>query len=133
MCGSKSCHTRSILGGVEYHCTDCGHVDFDVDLYEDSAVHNSSKTSDNKKDLYNSIYDILVAEAGASERGREHFIRSFMDDAPREYRFQGALGFGGKFWRQPFRISCYAEDETPERIAMIDRVNGMLKDLEESS
>ena len=50
-----------------------------------------------------------------------------------EYRFQGALGFGGKVWlcldgRGVF-VTCYSEDETPERLNIINKANKLLKEL----
>lgn len=45
-----------------------------------------------------------------------------------EYRIQGSLGFGGKLYRQGGRmwVDCYTEDATPERMAVIRKVNGLL-------
>jgi hypothetical protein len=53
-----------------------------------------------------------------------HFV-----EGCREYRFMGALGFGGKFWQQSMTVTCYPEDETPERRAIIERANAALADL----
>lgn len=36
-----------------------------------------------------------------------------------EFRFQGTLGFGGKFWSYGWYVNCYSEDETPARAAVI--------------
>jgi hypothetical protein len=83
----------------------------------------------------NAIYDILAEECGArGQRG------SFAEWAGRdgaclwEFRFQGALGFGGKFRADGrgdhWRVDCYSEDRTPERDAMIERANARLADLE---
>jgi hypothetical protein len=51
---------------------------------------------------------------------------------PFEYRFQGALGFGGKVWLNngefPY-VTCYPEDLTDEREAMIRSANEALKKL----
>jgi hypothetical protein len=52
------------------------------------------------------------------------------DDRRKEWRFQGALGFGGKFRinhnkPHPY-VDCYPEHETPERLAMIERANARL-------
>ena len=46
-----------------------------------------------------------------------------------EFRFQGSLGFGGKIYFNPHRglyVSCYREDETPERNSAIERMNAWL-------
>lgn len=49
-----------------------------------------------------------------------------------EYRFSGALGFGGKIYieyhRAP-RVGCYKEDDTPKRLKMIDKANAELEKL----
>jgi hypothetical protein len=89
-------------------------------------------------------YTILVEECGAREDGREMFRTLLRHDIRRgdggiEYRFQGALGFGGKFRtcyvnppefdRYRLYVDCYREDETPERLAMIERANQRLADL----
>lgn len=52
----------------------------------------------------------------------------------REYRFCGALGFGGKFRNTGNRddtpyVDCYREDETPARNAMIEAANKRLAEL----
>lgn len=81
---------------------------------------------------YNKIFDILVEECGAAESLRSNFVMEHESkDWPTEYRFCGKLGFGGKFWRYPigspqFRVSCYTEDETFERLAMIKAANDRL-------
>lgn len=50
-----------------------------------------------------------------------------------EYRFIGHLGFGGKFWRgrHSWYITCYPEDVTPKRQAMMDAAAPRLRTLEE--
>ena len=75
------------------------------------------------------VYDVLVAEAGASTQGRVDFLRAHVDADTREYRFCGRLGFGGKFWVERFAVSCYSEDLTPEREAIIARTNAALAAL----
>ena len=47
-----------------------------------------------------------------------------------EWRFGGSLGFGGKVWNNGnFYVTCYSEDRTPERDAMIDAANIRLSAL----
>ncbi len=75
------------------------------------------------------VWRILQEECGA---GPDRF--GFVSRAgafPREWRFQGALGFGGKLWHQHGRpsVTCYREHETPERLAMIARANARLATL----
>ena len=80
----------------------------------------------------NAVYDILVQHAGANndQRDREWFIYVHKDTC-REYRFQGSLGFGGKLYVEPdgWRVSCYPDDRTPRRQAIIDATNGALAEL----
>lgn len=82
----------------------------------------------------NAIYDILVRECGAQEgdkwSGRAAFVHEFTRARHTdEYRFCGSLGFGGKFYTDGPRVSCYPEDRTPKREAMIERANKALLDL----
>ncbi len=87
------------------------------------------------------IWQVLVDHAGASREpfDADNFIHHQTRDVQREWRFIGALGFGGKFRRSPQRISdgqrerwyvdCYREDETPERLAVIEATNEALAEL----
>jgi hypothetical protein len=67
------------------------------------------------------VYTVLVNEAGAtnSESDRMQF-RAFWE-----------RDVGGKLWkgRRDWRVNCYREDETPERLAVIERTNAALADL----
>ena len=61
------------------------------------------------------------------------FVRVITDqESPcHEWRFIGNLGFGGKFRNNGNRgnvpyVDCYPEDETPERLVMIERANERL-------
>jgi len=92
-------------------------------------------------EFYSQAWDILVEVGGASkdEYDKADFVRSFSDKddrrTTREWRFCGKLGFGGKFYmRDSHRhdVSCYPEDRTPEREALIDTINERLKTLEKS-
>lgn len=80
----------------------------------------------------NAIYDVLVREAGANESDRLSFVVYVTSSErwPLEFRFMGSLGFGGKFWltrHDPmYYVNCYREDETPERLATIERTNAAL-------
>ena len=73
-------------------------------------------------------YEALVALAGASGRSeaRDEFIRHATRPGGCEYRFQGMLGFGGKYHDPGYGVpyaSCYPEDETPARKAAVAAVN----------
>lgn len=77
------------------------------------------------------VWDVLIELAGATEYWRADFLHHAERTAPGEleYRFQGKLGFGGKVWslyRGGWRVSCYKEDETPERLAIIEAVNARI-------
>ncbi len=85
-------------------------------------------------EIANKIYDILIRDCGASPLYRKEFVQhhsSWNSKNPSEFRFQGMLGFGGKFWYDPFRVatyrvSCYGEDRTAKRDRMIDKANAAL-------
>lgn len=85
--------------------------------------------------LYHTVWDILVAHAGAIEVDRTSFVHACLQKdrtrALHEYRFCGALGFGGKFWRDGggLYISCYSEDKNEERQKILDKVNILLAEL----
>ena len=96
-------------------------------------MRNLSKTDANL------ILQILIEECGykvLDPRDGQAFVHSIIgkERATREYRFQGALGFGGKFRNNgnhentPY-VDCYQEDETPARNAMIAAANKRLAAL----
>lgn len=81
---------------------------------------------------------ILEEECGfyPDPDGREGFVYNVAHPKypSREYRFCGALGFGGKFRNNGNRnniphVDCYSEDETPARLAMIEKANKRLVEL----
>ena len=85
-------------------------------------------------DLANTIWDILVAQAGAMEQERSSFIQAQCKDEYRctEFRFCGDLGFGGKLWVNNGRIyvSCYPEDMTKKRGDIVEKVNAELAEIQ---
>lgn len=83
------------------------------------------------EDLAHRVYSVLVTEcsAAADDRSREVFVYSVTERNCREYRFMGSLGFGGKFWPRDMRVSCYREDETDTRTAVLRRTNELLATL----
>ena len=97
---------------------------------------------DRHEDYWRSVYNVLIEECGAPDTDSmwQQFIAYMNHGAEEsfgwEFRFIGHLGFGGKFHRAPhrghMRVSCYYEDETPKRRAMIDAANKRLIVLEES-
>lgn len=79
------------------------------------------------------VYDILVEECGAHDSlaDRRMFAHAWPDC--NEYRFTGRLGLGGKIWSatrfRTVHVTCYPEDETPERLIMIENANRRLNKL----
>lgn len=73
-----------------------------------------------EKDFQGDLYDLLVlhGEASTDVHRRAQFISYLQEGGsnPKEYRFGGVLGFGGKLWlnryhdRCPYYVSCYPED-----------------------
>lgn len=79
-------------------------------------------------ELANKIYDVLVNLGGASEHERSGFIYHHVDskDGCDEWRFQGKLGYGGKYRSRYNTVDCYQEDETKERLKLIKQINSLL-------
>lgn len=82
----------------------------------------------------NAVYDILVRMAGADNRAesRENFVQLQVEGC-REYRFCGALGYGGKFWNSEGRwyVTAYPEDQAgnSDLELIINHANGALYEL----
>lgn len=82
------------------------------------------------EDLAQKVYDLLKEKCGADARLQPEFVYYFCGPNPgNEFRFQGKLGFGGKFRFPRFTVDCYPEDETPERLEMIKEANKALAQL----
>jgi hypothetical protein len=83
-----------------------------------------------------SIYAILVREAGAWDQpiALAQFEYAMTETDTHEYRFQGHLGFGGKFWRDGNRwwVNCYPEDLNAERRTIIERTNKAIASLQDA-
>lgn len=86
------------------------------------------------RDIANKVY-LILEDIGAASSLRESFIHAhIIDEFQHEWRFQGLLGFGGKFWneynyidkRYQWRVSCYSEDENPKREQIIKDTNAKL-------
>ena len=81
----------------------------------------------------NKIYDLLIEIGGANPRDsdRADFIHTHCesDYDCSEYRFQGHLGFGGKYWSGSNRVSFYSEDVTADRIEIKEKLNKALKEI----
>lgn len=77
------------------------------------------------------VYDVLVRTCDASDdESTRHQFDLFWEKrhSLNEFRFCGALGFGGKFFSAhgEWWVSCYPEDKTPEREDRIKRANAAL-------
>lgn len=83
------------------------------------------------------IGKILIEIGGANAKiilPDSDFLLYLTDDRSRwdiEYRFMGHLGYGGKFRTtyNSWKVDCYSESETPERLKLISRINEELKKL----
>lgn len=86
------------------------------------------------KVFYDKVYDILVETGKALPRERHDFINAFMDEKypTSEWRFGGLLGSGGKY-RSYNKVTCYGEEETPERLKLIEEINEKLLALANKS
>lgn len=71
------------------------------------------------------VYDLLVSIGGAYEPDRDNFIyhHAKRKGGCSEWRFSGNLGFGGKYRSEYNQVDCYKEDETPERIKIMNELN----------
>lgn len=78
------------------------------------------------------VYDILQDICGAPDGWRDLFIHRFTEPdkygMQSEFRFFGKLMFGGKFniKNKKWHVNCYPEDETPERMNMIEEANKLI-------
>ena len=78
------------------------------------------------------IYAKLMELCGAPEGARESFMHAHVSaqvaTPPTEFRFQGSLGFGGKFrvTRDRIYVDCYPEDRTDQRDKAIQAMNTWL-------
>ena len=78
------------------------------------------------------VYGILVEECGARDLDGSWAYSEFRHSQLRgttEFRFGDTLGFGGVLFNSGGRlyVSCYSEDDTPEREAAIEAANARLK------
>jgi len=82
----------------------------------------------------NTIFDILIKYGNATESLRDDFVykHTIAINICKEYRFQGSLGFGGKYYSEKNKVGCYKEDETPGRLKLINFINEKLKEMDEN-
>lgn len=90
----------------------------------------------------NKIWDILIEYAGRydymhgeTDYDRLAFVTLATEGRWTQFRFQGSLGFGGKvYYGGPgFVVTCYREDETPDRVAAMATTNAALEQLFEDA
>jgi hypothetical protein len=94
-----------------------------------AAYNTNPLTEDQAK----AVYQILVDECGARAEDPYEFVLEFTSDSPcNEWRFQGSLGFGGKFRYPKMSVDCYTEDETKERNLAIQKANTRLEELKKT-
>ena len=84
------------------------------------------------EEMANKVWDVLIEHAGASSHDADRLafvISSVGEDRLPEYRFQGALGFGGKVYlrdRRGWEVYYYPEDRSQKRDAIVSRTNAAL-------
>jgi len=80
----------------------------------------------------NKVYDLLVSIGGAYEPDRESFIYHHCESKHicEEWRFQGKLGFGGKYRSESNMVDCYHEDINDETNKVINELNAELSKIE---
>jgi hypothetical protein len=88
-------------------------------------------------DMSERIWRVLVEDCGCRDdlRAKHSFMYYLATDiwSGHEWRFQGSLGFGGKFHNNCGRwlVGCYSEHRTPECEEMICRANERIAALKE--
>lgn len=77
------------------------------------------------------IWGILCHHAGANPDQEEQFLYCVTNpESPcLEFRFQGHLGFGGKYWLETNAVTCYPEDVTAETTRILEETNAALQGL----
>lgn len=109
-------------------CTNCGWFTCNNEQ-ADKLCH---KTCEADRQYYERVYDTLVQIGGAEPCWMSSFMMAHTGkDIPKcdEWRFQGSLGFGGKYRSKTNKVDCYPEDETPQRLDVIKRLNKALEEL----
>jgi len=75
------------------------------------------------------IYDVLIEFGKANWDDKDSFIYNHIHSQTEEWRFQGALGFGGKYRSKTNAVDCYFEDMNDERKELIELINSELAKL----
>jgi hypothetical protein len=106
-----------------------GTTSFDVAA---EAVRAAIGRAQRGETLHKAVWNILHKHCGARAEMPDDFAIHWPEC--REYRFMGALGFGGKIYADPregMRVGCYPEHDTPERKKMIETANQELASIHE--
>lgn len=78
------------------------------------------------------VYAVLAQHAGADSQDFKefNFVHAFVSERPpREFRFIGNLGFGGKLRFPGLTVDTYADEETPAQAQIIRETNEALASL----
>lgn len=75
------------------------------------------------------VYEILIEVCAANAREKDDFVYHHTKSDCNEWRFQGNLGFGGKYWSGRNAVSCYPEHLTVEAEQIIKKANKMLSEI----
>lgn len=76
------------------------------------------------------VFAVLVEHAGAHPSKASDFrIALTAERPPREFRFSGNLGFGGKLRFPALTVDCYPEDENDANLIIVARTNEQLAAL----
>jgi hypothetical protein len=72
-----------------------------------------------------------MEHAQAPKSAKSNFLyHHAIDEEPcDEWRFQGMLGYGGKYFRQKNRVDCNVGDDTPAVKAVITTLNDALAQI----
>ena len=83
------------------------------------------------KEFATKVYELLVSIGGADASDIDSFVYHHTEDkyGCTEWRFCGKLGFGGKYRSSRNTVDCYSEDETAERVELMELLNRELKKL----
>ena len=81
----------------------------------------STRTKKISKELATDIYDLFLIQFECLEKNRNAFLLA-MQNGDREYRFQGNLGFGGRFFNtdEKWYVKCYIDEETETETKLKD-------------
>lgn len=83
------------------------------------------------KEKANKVYDILVDVGKAAESMRKSFVFHHTESeyGCNEWRFQGLLGYGGKYRSERNTVDCYSENLDKATTKIIDQINSELSKL----